>query len=197
MKHAAKSWHALHGTWANKAPEYWFTVSVAQSLQGELDDSRKWVCVEPKISEMVDARSSRLVDGHSSDLRLNGRCDLAVQRVNEDFFAAVEIKIRAYAFTKAIEKDIRRLCFLLDRRVDSKLSICCLAIYTDASRASRGGAKKKIAERFDDFASRTRSIASSTGLRVTCDSRIGRDPDAGKRRADLDHWGVQCLSITR
>lgn len=197
MIRAARSWHGLHGTWANKSPEYWFTVGVAQSLQEKLDDSRKWVCVEPRIREMVNAKACQSIKDFPKKIRLNGRCDLGVQRLNEDYFAAIEIKTRVYSFTREISNDIRRLCLLFDKRIESKISVCCLAIYSDASKRSRNGAKHLVAERFANIESRAKAIAASFGLRLAAAPKFGRDPDDESDCDDVDHWGVQCLSITR
>lgn len=197
MLRAARSWHGLHGTWANKSPEYWFTVGVAQSLQENLDDSRKWVCVEPRVREMVDAESCKSNKGFQEEIRLNGRCDLGVQRNNEDYFAAIEIKTRVYSFTKGIENDLRRLCLLFDKQLKSKISVCCLAIYTDASKRSKNDARRLIAERFANIESRALAISSGYGLRLTAASKFGRDPYDESECDDVDHWGVQCLSIIR
>lgn len=197
MRTGAKSWNDLHGTWANKAPEYWFTVSVAQALQRHLDDSKKWVCVEPRMADIVAADLSNASGTYLAGLRLKGRCDLAVQRANEETFAAIEIKIRAYSFTKSIADDVRRLCLLLDPRVSSSIAVCCLAIYTDASRSSKGGARLRLLEQFDSFKDSTKALASEFKVDVEHDFRLGRDPDAGLRKVDVDYWGVQCISLTR
>lgn len=197
MIRAARSWHGLHGTWANKSPEYWFTVGVAQSLQEGLDDSKKWVCVEPRIQEMVDAQKCRKIRGFPERIRLNGRCDLGVQRIKEDYFAAIEIKTRVYSFTKEIDSDLRRLCLLFDKRIESKISVCCLAIYSDASKTSRNGAKHLLEERFANIELGANAIAASFGLHLAAVSKLGRDPYDESDCDDVDHWGVQCLSITR
>lgn len=55
MRKAAKNWDALHGSWADEAPEYWFTVLVALELQKGLDTNKNWIRLEGNVAKALNA----------------------------------------------------------------------------------------------------------------------------------------------
>ena len=192
MAKAAKSWNALHGTWANRAPEYWFTVTVAQELQRKLDDQKKWIRLEGSVLQTISSSGPAVAGRPVSALRRNGRCDIVIERANESPFAAIEIKTRAYAFTAGLRSDVIRLRELLCRGGKNSLSVVCLASYSDASEEnSASGAKACLERRFDTFFDRSTELCVGKRLRVERRELLRRGDESG------DFWGVQCLTIVR
>ncbi|WP_156968997.1 hypothetical protein [Arenimonas metalli] len=192
MAKAAKSWNALHGTWASRAPEYWFTVTVAQELQRKLDDQKKWIRLEGSVLQTMSSSGPAVVGRPVSSLRRKGRCDIVIERANESPFAAIEIKTRAYAFTAGIRSDVVRLRELLCRGGKNSLSVVCLASYSDASeKDSLNGAKARLERRFENFVERATELCVGKQLRVESRELIRRGDESG------DLWGVQCLTLLR
>src|SRR4249919_1524633 len=106
MKTAAKNCDRLHGSWADKAPEYWFTVLVALQLQKELNEDKNWISFEGSIRKTLEASGPKRRGRRPKTLRWNGRCDILVDRANEKPLAAIEIKRNAYAFYRSLKSDV-------------------------------------------------------------------------------------------
>src|SRR6476620_742548 len=130
MAKAAQRWHRLHGTWADEAAEYWFTVLVALQLQRKLTESKNWIGLESNVTETIRLCGAARPGRPRKVLRRNGRCDIVVARANEKPFAAIEIKSPAYHFSRSVKSDIERLRELLLYSPGSSLSVACVAIYS-------------------------------------------------------------------
>ena len=192
MLKAAKSWNTLHGTWASQAPEYWFTVTVAQELQRKLDDAKKWIRLEGAVKTTMRQSGSAGPGRPSTGLRRNGKCDIIVERLNELPFAAIEIKTRVYAFTSTLERDVIRLRDMLKKQHKNSISVACLAIYSDASEErTLNGARSYLSMRFEKNLERVVEICAGQALSVSEDHRLRKDSDSD------DMWGVQCLALVR
>lgn len=188
MTSAVRSWDDLHGTLADFAPEYWFTVTVAQTLQKNLDCNKNWIGLEASVKQLI--KDSRLEKPNKTTNKIrNGKCDLVVSRANEKPFAAIEIKSKVYSTTKPVKDDIIRLRDLLKSKNKNSLTIACLAIYTSANT------RTIVNQRFDKNLSAAKSL---------CGKYFKVDDDGARKSyiQEIDNkvnifWGVQCIYIIR
>ena len=116
MRKGAKNWDALHGSWADEAPEYWFTVLVALELQKGLDTKKNWIRLEGNVAKALNAAGPKRRGRPPKALRRTGRCDIVVERANEAPFALIEIKNRVYSFSRTLASDVERLHQALKRK---------------------------------------------------------------------------------
>ena len=192
MVKAEKAWDALHGTWADHAPEYWFTVIVAQHLQRYLDTEKNWIGLEANVKETLKLAEVSRPGRPNKSLRHNGRCDIVVARGNEKPFAAIELKSPMYSFTAPLKKDIVRLRDMLRKDQRNSLSIACIALYSSASEENtKKGAMGTLEQRFENNLRGVRELCKDNALiaKEIHVIRVGRDAE--------DCWGVQCLFIVR
>lgn len=190
MRRAAKNWDALHGTWADKAPEYWFTVHVALALQKGLHREKNWIKLEGNVANTLSACGPSRPGRPPAALRKNGRCDIVIERANETPFALVEVKSRAYSFSAAIASDVARLHHAL--RHKSKLEVACLALYSSIFvKRTQLSARKALEDKFSTNLERAKQICASD-LNVTqFEPKITSVPGSNYC------WGVQCLTFVR
>ena len=189
MRIAAKNWDRLHGSWADKAPEYWFTVQVALQLQKALDEDKNWISLEGNVRKSLNAAGPRRRGRPHAALRNSGRCDILVERANGKPFAAIEVKRNAYVFSEPLGKDIDRLAQMLAKR--SSLSIGCLALYSSARSTDLSSAKDVLKERFNTFLRRSKDRCEASSLIIKSVSFVTEAEDSD------DCWGVQCISLAR
>lgn len=192
MAKAAKAWDALHGTWASEAPEYWFTVTVAQHLQIKLDRDKNWIQIEGRVKETLKQAGVTNAGRPRSALRHGGKCDIVVTHANEKPFAAIEIKTRAYAFHGAIKKDVGRLREMLTKNGANSLKIGCLALYVDASKPTREESRASLKQRFEANLKAVSTECNGGTFVIEQISKIGNVE--GTKGGG---WGVQCLYIVR
>ena len=198
MQSAAKSWNDLHGTSALKAPEYWFTVTVAQKLQKNLDSEKKWIRLESRVKEVVSGSGAKRRGAPKKGLRRNGRCDLIVERANEKPFAAIEIKSRTTTMKSGLGKDAARLLSLLSTNgvASNSISICCLALYAESSAKNKATAKKSIEGKFDRVVREVSDLCRDARIKVTQIRKITMDTDSSSEER-THYWGVLCVSLCR
>lgn len=191
MRSAVKHWKSMYGTWADEAAEYWFTVAVAHQLQRQLDGSKNWIRLEANVVETIRLSGHLRPGRRRATLRENGRCDIVVTRANQKPFAAIEVKSPTYSYSAPVRRDVERLRDLLTCNRESSISIACLALYSSASDSCRLGAKATLNRRFETNLLRARETCAGRGLVVRDNYKVVRDEESD------DHWGVQCLVLTR
>lgn len=193
MKLASKRWSDMHGSFANQAPEYWFTVMVAQEITKGLGQiSGKFrVGLEESVRELRKTSNPGKRGRPKKSTRENGRADVAVARANKKPAILIEVKSPVYSYHK-IAGDIDRICDLI-RDKKNTLSAGCMAIYSDYhDEGSRKGAEATIKGLFDLFEEKARNRCEKDGLKLKGSNRYSDTGINGK-----DWWGVQCLVITR
>lgn len=193
MKLAAEGWSNMHGTFANQAPEYWFTVMAAQEINKKLKQlsDNFWLGLEVSVKELRIASKPGKLGRPKKSTRENGRADIVVSRLSEKPAIVIEVKSPVYSYYQ-IKDDIDRVCNLISDNQNS-LSAGCIAIYSDYHHeGSRKGAEETVKGLFDLFAKRSKVRCKQSKLKLKGSSRHLQEGINGK-----DWWGVQCLVITR
>lgn len=185
---AAKSWDSLHGTWADQAPEYWFTVHVAQHLHKKLHADKNWIGLESRVGESLSLTGVKRLGRPRKTLRRNGRCDIVVTRANEKPFAAIEVKSPVYSFTDVVKKDVERLCgMLLHVGKSNSLSIACLGLYSSHQK------REVLVKRFEKNLAQVKIICENENEKLKAQqcSKITLPKDG------TGCWGTQCIYLER
>jgi len=128
IKKAERDYRVWSGDdWLWRAPEYLLTVYVSKQLSKL--DYNKYITLENSTKETIsDAGATGKGKLHSA-IRVNGRVDILLWWANGLPRAVIEIKNGVYGYKK-IEKDVSRICQMLNRKSkDSSLQFGVISFY--------------------------------------------------------------------
>lgn len=198
MKASARKWEKIHGTWANQAPEYWFTVNLSQELFRNLGSDKCWIEMEASVKSVLKKSRPRTPGSFRKAVRKDGRLDILIERIGEKPFAAIELKTCTRSLDKPYLSDVRRLKGLLLAKKTNTIKIGCLALYTDIKgykdkndKKSRGNVNIRLRSIFDKLISGAKNECLNTGLIIKHKMYIFSS------RETFDRWGILCISFQR
>lgn len=144
------------GWWLWKAPEYFITTSVAQSIFNL--DSSKFITLEHGSTSALEDAGAKGRGRLPNDVREKGKVDLLLWWANETPRAIIEIKNQIYS-KEQYDKDIKRIRSFLQRNSHkSSLQFGVFAFYESASSGLRKTAEEKIVGRTNRIFENTKSM---------------------------------------
>lgn len=199
MKSSARKWEKIHGTWANQAPEYWFTVNVSVEIFKRLNAEKCWIELEANVKNVLNKSRPKVPGSFRKTVRKNGKLDIVVERLREKPFAAIELKTCTQFFDKPFKADVHRLRDILLNKKSNTLKIGCIAVYTDkkgkifvdTDKKKQNSAEVKLNKIFDTLVSGAKRECQETGLIIRHRKFISCGGDT------TDRWGVLCITFQR
>jgi hypothetical protein len=200
------------------APEYFLTVSVAESLAR---DGKNYVKLEDAIAETTKNAVGGSRGRPRKGLRRGGRLDIVLSHKtklsnhDKDSLApraVIEIKHPLCNSSPAFKKDIERLRDLLKfRNMQSKNSIqfCCLAFWTGADKNRRNpDPAKAIKKMLSNLEGKARTIVQNNSIKIRTRTRPHKNEEycgacgpgasvlnIGKRNSQLTYGPVRGVLI--
>lgn len=144
------------GWWLWKAPEYFITSCIAQSLHAM--EGPKYITLEHGSKSALEDAGAKRKGKLAKDLRASGKVDILFWWGSELPRAIIEVKNQVYA-TVQYEKDIKRIkAFLKCNTDESSFQFGIFSFYQSASDGSRKPAQQKVKDRVESIFNRTIAI---------------------------------------
>ncbi|ADU97157.1 hypothetical protein [Thermovibrio ammonificans] len=186
---AWKKYYEITGEWLWAAPEYYLTSKIFESL----GKAGVWVTLEEDMNNNIAYSNSCRPGRYPKRLTQNKRSDLSIWWKDGTLRGIVEVKVLRSSNYKPLEKDVHRICDLLNLKRDSTVQFGMIVAYTDRCSGRTKSSKERVEEVIGNV---EKLIDKVAGTKLSNPSFI-KDSLIKTVRDEDSSWGALACIIKR